>query len=245
MTHDEIAAAVDRRTRVIAVSHVGYLTGRASRSRAAPRSRGPRGGAPGRRRVARPRRRPGRRHAVRRGRRLLLQVAPGGARRRRLLREPPALARALGRPGSAGTRQSTRTTGGVARTTACERMARASRPGTRRFSRSTSSRAPSGRWIASIPERRRPTCSPWAGPFERAGEARSHRAHARGPRGARRQHRVRDGSVPGGRAGSPGVGRAGVGRRQRIRLSTHVYNDEADVARALAVLGDLTARGAV
>jgi cysteine desulfurase / selenocysteine lyase len=32
---------------------------------------------------------------------------------------------------------------------------------------------------------------------------------------------------------------------QRIRLSTHVYNDEADVARALAVLGDLTARGAV
>jgi cysteine desulfurase / selenocysteine lyase len=32
---------------------------------------------------------------------------------------------------------------------------------------------------------------------------------------------------------------------QRVRLSTHVYNDEADVARALAVLGDLTARGAV
>jgi selenocysteine lyase/cysteine desulfurase len=32
---------------------------------------------------------------------------------------------------------------------------------------------------------------------------------------------------------------------QRIRLSTHVYNDEADVARALGVLGELTARGAV
>jgi selenocysteine lyase/cysteine desulfurase len=32
---------------------------------------------------------------------------------------------------------------------------------------------------------------------------------------------------------------------QRVRLSTHVYNDEADVARALAVLGDLTAHGAV
>jgi selenocysteine lyase/cysteine desulfurase len=31
----------------------------------------------------------------------------------------------------------------------------------------------------------------------------------------------------------------------RIRLSVHAYNDEADVARALAVLGDLTARGAV
>ena len=31
----------------------------------------------------------------------------------------------------------------------------------------------------------------------------------------------------------------------RIRLSVHAYNDEADVARALAVLEDLTARGAV
>ena len=31
----------------------------------------------------------------------------------------------------------------------------------------------------------------------------------------------------------------------RVRLSVHVFNDEADVARALAVLGDLTARGAV
>jgi selenocysteine lyase/cysteine desulfurase len=31
----------------------------------------------------------------------------------------------------------------------------------------------------------------------------------------------------------------------RIRLSVHVYNDEADVARALAVLEDLAARGAV
>jgi cysteine desulfurase / selenocysteine lyase len=31
----------------------------------------------------------------------------------------------------------------------------------------------------------------------------------------------------------------------RVRLSVHAYNDEADVARALAVLGDLTARGAV
>ncbi len=31
----------------------------------------------------------------------------------------------------------------------------------------------------------------------------------------------------------------------RIRLSVHAYNDEADVLRALAVLGDLTARGAV
>jgi cysteine desulfurase / selenocysteine lyase len=30
----------------------------------------------------------------------------------------------------------------------------------------------------------------------------------------------------------------------RVRLSVHAYNDEADVARALAVLGDLTARGA-
>jgi selenocysteine lyase/cysteine desulfurase len=30
-----------------------------------------------------------------------------------------------------------------------------------------------------------------------------------------------------------------------VRLSVHVYNDEADVVRALAVLGDLTARGAV
>jgi cysteine desulfurase/selenocysteine lyase len=35
------------------------------------------------------------------------------------------------------------------------------------------------------------------------------------------------------------------GGDQRVRLSVHVYNDEADVARALAVLGDLTARGAV
>jgi selenocysteine lyase/cysteine desulfurase len=31
----------------------------------------------------------------------------------------------------------------------------------------------------------------------------------------------------------------------RVRLSVHVFNDENDVARALAVLGDLTARGAV
>jgi selenocysteine lyase/cysteine desulfurase len=31
----------------------------------------------------------------------------------------------------------------------------------------------------------------------------------------------------------------------RVRLSVHAYNDEADVARALAVLGDLAARGAV
>ena len=31
----------------------------------------------------------------------------------------------------------------------------------------------------------------------------------------------------------------------RVRLSVHAYNDEADVARALAVLEDLTARGAV
>jgi selenocysteine lyase/cysteine desulfurase len=31
----------------------------------------------------------------------------------------------------------------------------------------------------------------------------------------------------------------------RVRLSVHVFNDETDVARALAVLGDLTARGAV
>lgn len=31
----------------------------------------------------------------------------------------------------------------------------------------------------------------------------------------------------------------------RIRLSVHAYNDEADVLRALAVLGDLAARGAV
>lgn len=31
----------------------------------------------------------------------------------------------------------------------------------------------------------------------------------------------------------------------RVRLSVHAYNDEADVARALSVLGDLTARGAV
>jgi cysteine desulfurase / selenocysteine lyase len=31
----------------------------------------------------------------------------------------------------------------------------------------------------------------------------------------------------------------------RVRLSVHAYNDEADVARALAALGDLTARGAV
>jgi selenocysteine lyase/cysteine desulfurase len=31
----------------------------------------------------------------------------------------------------------------------------------------------------------------------------------------------------------------------RVRLSVHAYNDEADVARALAVLGELTARGAV
>ena len=31
----------------------------------------------------------------------------------------------------------------------------------------------------------------------------------------------------------------------RVRLSVHVFNDEADVARALAALGDLTARGAV
>jgi selenocysteine lyase/cysteine desulfurase len=31
----------------------------------------------------------------------------------------------------------------------------------------------------------------------------------------------------------------------RVRLSVHAHNDEADVLRALAVLGDLTARGAV
>lgn len=31
----------------------------------------------------------------------------------------------------------------------------------------------------------------------------------------------------------------------RVRLSVHAYNDEADVLRALAVLGDLAARGAV
>ena len=31
----------------------------------------------------------------------------------------------------------------------------------------------------------------------------------------------------------------------RVRLSVHVFNDEADVARALAALGDLAARGAV
>ena len=31
----------------------------------------------------------------------------------------------------------------------------------------------------------------------------------------------------------------------RVRLSVHVFNDEADITRALAVLGDLTARGAV
>ena len=31
----------------------------------------------------------------------------------------------------------------------------------------------------------------------------------------------------------------------RVRLSVHAYNDEADVARALSALGDLTARGAV
>jgi cysteine desulfurase / selenocysteine lyase len=31
----------------------------------------------------------------------------------------------------------------------------------------------------------------------------------------------------------------------RVRLSVHAYNDDPDVARALAVLGDLTARGAV
>ena len=31
----------------------------------------------------------------------------------------------------------------------------------------------------------------------------------------------------------------------RVRLSVHVFNDETDVARALAALGDLTARGAV
>jgi selenocysteine lyase/cysteine desulfurase len=30
-----------------------------------------------------------------------------------------------------------------------------------------------------------------------------------------------------------------------VRLSVHAYNDEADVARALSALGDLTARGAV
>ena len=32
---------------------------------------------------------------------------------------------------------------------------------------------------------------------------------------------------------------------QRVRLSVHVFNDETDVARALGVLGDLAARGAV
>jgi selenocysteine lyase/cysteine desulfurase len=31
----------------------------------------------------------------------------------------------------------------------------------------------------------------------------------------------------------------------RVRLSVHAFNDETDVARALAVLEDLTARGAV
>jgi hypothetical protein len=30
-----------------------------------------------------------------------------------------------------------------------------------------------------------------------------------------------------------------------VRLSVHAHNDEVDVSRALAVLGDLTARGAV
>jgi selenocysteine lyase/cysteine desulfurase len=35
------------------------------------------------------------------------------------------------------------------------------------------------------------------------------------------------------------------GGEGRVRLSVHAYNDEADVARALAVLEDLTARGAV
>jgi selenocysteine lyase/cysteine desulfurase len=31
----------------------------------------------------------------------------------------------------------------------------------------------------------------------------------------------------------------------RVRLSVHAYNDEADVARALAALGDLATRAAV
>ena len=239
VTHDEIAAAVDERTRVIAVSHVGYLTG-ARHDLGRLRSVADRVGA---RLVV------DASHA--------LGVVPvdgtlcdvvvaccykwllGRPRRRRLLREQPPLAGpggALGRLALHAPRGRLAAPHGLpnARGRLALRGGEPSVPpvyvleSALRTLAGLDPRAVEAHVLAlggilrtGLVKLGLPVLTPEA-PEERAG-----------------QHRVRERPLHRGRAALREAGVLVWAGDGRVRLSVHAYNDEADVARALGVLADL------